>query len=69
MHRSFTGAEVTPDRQSAGEGNLGSLTGVGAGMDPDLTLIAKQRLKARLHLEVLRVLHWCFHLLALRYQT
>ena len=63
MNWSFTSADITPDCQSESEGILGRLAGVGTSMDPVLTLTAKQRLKARLHLEVLRVLHWCFHML------
>ena len=70
MIRSFTGADSTPaDRQLASEGILGRLAGTGTGMDPDLTFVVKQRLKARLHLEVLRVLQWCFHFLDLQFQT
>ena len=69
MNRSFKGADITPDRHSPSKGILARLTGVGTGMDPNLTLIAKQRLKARLHLEVLRVLQWCFHMLSLQYQN
>ena len=39
------------------------------GGDLGLTVSAGQRLKARLHLEVLRVLQWCFHMLSVQYQT
>ena len=63
INRSFTGADITPDRHSESEGILGRLAGAGTDMDPVLTLTAKQRLKARLHLEVLRVLRWCFHMM------
>ena len=69
MTRSIKGADTTSDRQSASDVTFARLAGVGTGMDPDLTLIARQRLKARLHLEVLRVLQWCFHMLSIQYQN
>ena len=63
MIRSITGVDSTPDRQWASETSPDSLNGADTGMVPDHTLTAKRRLKARLHLEVLRVLLWCFNVL------
>ena len=63
MNRSVTGVDSTPDRQWASETSPDSLDGADTGNDPDHTLTAKRRLKARLHLEVLRVLLWCFNVL------
>ena len=61
MNRSFTDVDSIPDRQWASEVSPDSLDGTDTGMGPDHTLTAKRRLKARLHLEVLRVLLWCFN--------
>ena len=63
MNMSFTGADISPGRQSANESISGRLDGTDTHMEPDPICTGKQRLKARLHLEVLRVLQWCFHVL------
>ena len=61
MNGLFTGVDSTSDSQWASETSPDSLDGADTGMNPDHTLTAKRRLKARLHLEVLRVLLWCFN--------